>query len=132
MKFNYLLVTEWTMKFNFRKLLTKTQYYVRTVGSNSNVESANSANSANTANRETFRIVTNDHTRTLVRLRKISIRTLGDIPVINYSNGINEFLISNLTTIYSSCCFLDFHSSNLPQSIVIFYSVLYILIDPTV
>ena len=82
MKFNYLLVTEWSMKFNLPQMLTKTQHYVRTVGSNNNAERAN---------KETFCIVANHHTRTLVRLRKISTRTLGDIPAINYSNAINEF-----------------------------------------
>lgn len=38
-----------------------------------------------------YQFVTEWSTRTLVRLRKISTRTLGDIPAINYSNGINEF-----------------------------------------
>jgi hypothetical protein len=54
-------------------------------------EQFGSSNNAENANKEAFRIVTYDHTRTLVRLRKISTRTLDDIPALNYSNGINEF-----------------------------------------
>ena len=78
MKFNYQLVTEWTMKFNLPQIAHKNSILCK----NSNAESAN---------KEIFRIVTNDHTRTLVRLRKISTRTMDDIPANNYSNGINEF-----------------------------------------
>jgi hypothetical protein len=71
MKFNYQLVKELSRKFNLPQIAHKNSILCK------------NSSAAENANKEAFRIVTYDLTRTLVRLRKISTRTLDEFDFLH-------------------------------------------------